>query len=357
MSAVGTHSKLGRLGAALTDNPWLTGVALIGFSVSFQTISDLARAHGLPGYPVLYPVLIDVGILAMIVESRKAIEARRSDLAPRILAWALIGLTLYVNAHGAAPHDWLGRALHVVAPALWAALLELTRWRRIARKRAEEKRDRIPLARWLLAPWRTAWLFRRMILWGECSYARAVTRQAVVLYATAVAQADRRVGRAPLLWRRRLPVTLRWQLAEGKPPREVEDALAARGAETWQEPAARWVAGALRMLPRSVIQAPAGVTPEVPASDPPEAPPEGAPATRQRSPEAAVKRARRLGRKATDSDLLEAIAAMAADGIVVTRYRVVKDLPVGEVRADRLIAQWEAERAGADAEVIQIGAR
>ena len=247
----------------LGGNLWLTGVALIGFFVSFQTIARLATVHHEPGYPVLYPLLIDVGILAMVVESRRAVAAKRSDLAPRLMAWALIGLTLYVNVHGSPAGDWLGRALHVVAPALWAALLELSRWRELARKRAE-KGDPIPLARWVVAPRRTATLRRLMVLWGETDYQRAVSRQAVLLYATAVAQADSRVG-SGLRWRRRLPVTLRWQLAEGRPPAEIE-AVIAGGAEAWQEAAARWVDGALRMLPASVTQGtPEGtaeVTPE-----------------------------------------------------------------------------------------------
>ena len=265
-----------RLSAIIGGNPWLLAVALIGFSVSFQTIARLATQHHLPGYPVLYPVLIDVGILAMVTESRRAVAAKRSDLAPRLLAWALIALTLYVNVHGSPAHDWLGRSLHVVAPALWAALLELSRWRELARARAA-KGDPIPLARWVLAPRRTASMKRRMVLWAETSYSRAVSRQAVILYATAVAQADKRVGRTPLLWRRRLPVTLRWQLAEGKPPEDVERAIAVSyGVETWQEPVAEWVASALRMLPASVTATPS------PAHAPQAAPgqaPEGTPAT------------------------------------------------------------------------------
>ena len=238
------------------ENPVLLAVAGIGFAVSFQTIARLAEEQHMPGWPVLYPLGIDVGILALIVESRRAIDAGRSDLVPRVLAWALAGLTIYVNAHGAPAHDWVGRALHVVMPALWVVFLELTRWRKLGKKRAE-KGDPIPLARWLLAPWRTAGLRRNMVLWNETSYRTAVGRQAALLYATALAQADRRIGRTPLLWRRRLPVTLRWQLAEGRPPADVERALGALSygaAEAWQEPVSAWVDEALRILPRSRTQ-------------------------------------------------------------------------------------------------------
>jgi Protein of unknown function (DUF2637) len=250
------HKRLSAAWGLFTENPALLGVAGIGFAVSFQTIRRVAVEQHMPGWPVLYPLGIDVGILALIVESRKAIDAGRSDFVPRFLAWVLAGLTIYVNAHGAPAHDWLGITLHVVMPALWIVFLELTRWRRLA-KRAAEKGDPIPLSRWLLAPWRTAWLRRNMILWGETSYKTAVNRQAVILYATALAQADKHIGRTPFLWRRRLPVTLRWQLAEGKPPESVELALGTLsygGVETWQEPASAWVDAELEMLPRSVTR-------------------------------------------------------------------------------------------------------
>src|ERR1017187_9040233 len=116
---MGTHSRLSKLGALAADNPALIGVAGIGFAVSFQTISRLAVTHHLPGWPVLYPLGIDVGILALIIESRKAIAARRSDLVPRVLAWVLAALTIYVNAHGAPAHDWLGPGLHGGLAPLW----------------------------------------------------------------------------------------------------------------------------------------------------------------------------------------------------------------------------------------------
>ena len=71
------HAAGSRLSTLTDGNPALLGVAGLGFAVSFQTIARLAQAHHLPGWPVIYPVIIDVGILAMVIESRKAIEAAR----------------------------------------------------------------------------------------------------------------------------------------------------------------------------------------------------------------------------------------------------------------------------------------
>jgi hypothetical protein len=154
----------------LADNPLLLGVAGIGFAVSFQTVSRQAAAHGLPGWPALYPIGIDVGILALMNEAAKLRRRKRSDLVPRALAWALSLGTIYVNIHGSPPHDWLGRTLHAIMPALWIVFLELTRWRQLADIRQVEHADPVPLARWVLDPWGTVKLKRRMVLQNIQSY-------------------------------------------------------------------------------------------------------------------------------------------------------------------------------------------
>jgi Protein of unknown function (DUF2637) len=228
MTVMGSHAKLSRLAALASDNPALLGVAGIGFAVSFQTIATLARQHGLPGWPPLYPIGIDVGILALITESRKAIDAHRSDLVPRLLAWCLAALTIYVNAHGAAPHDWLGRALHVVMPALWVAFLELTRWRKLARRRADDKRDRIPLAHWLAAPLPTFFMWRRMVLRNITSYALAVELEDARRFARDLARAH--YGRQ---WKRQAPRVLTARIRTGRLGDDVLTAAMTDGTGGW----------------------------------------------------------------------------------------------------------------------------
>jgi len=246
MTGMGSHAKLGKLTALASDNPALLGVAGIGFAVSFQTIAQLARQHGLPGWPPLYPVGIDVGILALITESRKAIDAHRSDLVPRLLAWCLAALTIYVNAHGAAPHDWLGRALHVVMPALWVAFLELTRWRKLARTR--DLSDRIPRARWLLSPCRTLGMRRRMILHNVTSYPVAVAREEVRL--AAISLMPTVWGGA---WRKSAPALLRHHIGSGTLPGDIATACAGY-APAAGELAETWVTNAKASTARTVAR-------------------------------------------------------------------------------------------------------
>jgi hypothetical protein len=211
------HARLNHIrqiaaASPLADNPLLLAVAGIGFSVSFQTISDQAAAHGLPGWHPLYPIGIDIGILALILEARKLIQRGRSDLVPRVLAWGLSIGTIYVNVHGSPGHDWLGRTLHAIMPCLWIVFLELTRWRQRADVRKVEKADPIPLARWLLSPWRTAKLKRRMVTQNVSSYRLAAALEDARLHMRDLARAHYGRGR----WRKEAPSLLRTRIRQGR---------------------------------------------------------------------------------------------------------------------------------------------
>lgn len=239
--------------ALVADNPLLLPIAGIGFAVSFQTIARLAALQQMPGWPVLYPILIDVGFLAAIVEARKAIDDGRSDLAPRLLAWGLGALTLYVNAHGSPAGDWLGLTLHVAAPALWIAFLELSRWRKV-RKAAAAKMDRIPLARWLFMPTRTLRMKRRMVIHNVRSYPVAVAREEALLLARGLVRAAS--GRK-WRWRKTAPALMRHHLATGTLP-EAVGRLAMTASSgvmpAMAEPVTEWVAQALTQTARMAVK-------------------------------------------------------------------------------------------------------
>jgi len=102
--------------------------------------------------------------------------------------------------------------------------------------------DRISAGEWAAHPLRSLSLWRWMTTWGEPSREKALTRYMVLLFAVAIAQADDNVGRAPFVWRRRLPVTLRYQLDTGTFPASVAVAIA---AGDWQQAVEDWVTAAL----------------------------------------------------------------------------------------------------------------
>jgi len=245
------HGRMSAIRGLLRDNPLLVGVAGIGFAVSFQTIARLAAQQHMPGYPVLYPILIDIGFLAAIVEARKAIDDGRSDLAPRLLAWVLAALTIYVNAHGSPSGDWLGLTLHVAAPALWIAFLELSRWRQVRRARTQ-KPDRIPLARWVFTPVGTFGMKKRMIVNRVYSYPVAVAREDALMLARDLVRAE-----AGSRWRKEVPALLRHHLSTGTLPEPVSQAasMAAFGTmPAMAEPVSEWITDALTEPTRAAVR-------------------------------------------------------------------------------------------------------
>lgn len=240
------HARLTAAREAFSGNPLLLAVAAVGFAVSFETIAHLATSHHLPGYPVLYPIGLDIGIFAMIVESRLAIRDGKTDLVPRAIAWALSLGTVYVNAHGAPAGDLVGRVMHVVMPCLWIASLELSRWRLLRKERASHQ-DKIPRLRWMLSPFRTAGMKRRMVLHNVASYATASLREEARLAGRDLARAT--WGKQ---WHQKAPRLLVHHLATGTLPIEVSAACeAGKGvAEAVEE----WVAGAAEGRAKAVAK-------------------------------------------------------------------------------------------------------
>lgn len=232
------HARLDAAWGLLAENPVLLVIAGIGFFVSFQTIARAATEQHMPGWPVLYPLLIDAAILGFIIEARKAIDDGRSDLVPRALAWAGAAFTIYVNAHGSPARDWLGITLHVAAPCMWIAFLELTRWRKLHRTAS----DRIPLARWLAAPWPTFKLWRRMKLSNVTSYALAVKLEDARLKARDLVRAARDAEPAPLV-----PASLRRDIRSGRLPAAVTDGIDMGFAQGIEEAVKKWVTGSLTL--------------------------------------------------------------------------------------------------------------
>lgn len=244
------HARLDAAWGLLSENPVLLAIAVIGFFVSFQTIAREAHAQHMPGWPQLYPLLFDALFLGFTIEGRKAIDDGRSDLVPRVLAWGAGAFTLYVNVHGSPAHDWLGIALHAAAPCAWIAFLELTRWRKLRRKRAE-RQDGIPLARWLAEPFRTLGMRKRMVVHNVTSYPVAVAREEARLLAIDLTRAS--LGRR---WKHHAPAVLRHHLRNGTLPTPLAQAceMASYSQPAVAEPAEEWVTDALASRDRAVAK-------------------------------------------------------------------------------------------------------
>jgi hypothetical protein len=129
----------------------------------------------------------------------------------RQLVRVLSAGTVVANAVAGWP-DLVAVGLHCAAPLMLLAMLEAGRGvllRRLGEARGT-RREPIPLIRWLLAPWRTLLLWRRMALWQITSYRTAIDTELALR--RAVTQLRARHGRR---WRRRAPADLVWMLRTG----------------------------------------------------------------------------------------------------------------------------------------------
>lgn len=190
-------------------------VAGYGLAGSYVTVSELAARRGVP-LAGLVPAGIDGGLVAVVV----------LDL---VLAWigTPVGwlrqfvrvLSVAANAAGGWP-DLIAVGLHSAAPLMLLAMVEAGRTVLLRRMghASGTLRDPVPVVRWVLAPWRTWLLWRRMVLWQVTSYRQAVDTELDLRRAVALLRV--RFGRG---WRRRAPTDLVWMLRTGV---DVRDACA-----------------------------------------------------------------------------------------------------------------------------------
>uniref|UniRef100_UPI003F49AAA9 DUF2637 domain-containing protein n=1 Tax=Streptomyces sp. CA-141956 TaxID=3240051 RepID=UPI003F49AAA9 len=153
-------------------------VAAIGFTGSYTGLRSLALAHGFGQFAYAFPVGIDAGIVAIYDLDLDLVLAWRRMPKPllRPIAHVLTAATIVFNAaSGSNPvaADPLGALMHGVLPVLLVAVVEAVRHLIIRTNRLVlgAESDAVPLHRWLLSPWKTWSLCRRMKLWQVTSYA------------------------------------------------------------------------------------------------------------------------------------------------------------------------------------------
>ena len=177
----GEQAAVAGVGAAVA------GLGLIGFANSIAKVAAAAR----PWFGALAPTVplgIDLGILAF---SALDLLLARLDMRPRwlrLIPWGLTAATVYLNVSG--EPSAFAKVAHAVFPLLWVTAVEIAAHvaRIWAGLTAGTAMDRIRPARWLLAPFRTAGLWRRMVLWEIRSYPAALQRERARLLALTTLQ-------------------------------------------------------------------------------------------------------------------------------------------------------------------------
>ncbi|MCP9946789.1 DUF2637 domain-containing protein [Streptomyces somaliensis] len=160
-------------------------VTVIGFAASYETLAALALTHGFsPHLAPWLPLGIDGAIIAFLALDLYLTARRIPWPLLRFAAHAMTAATVVFNASesaltGRVWADPVRAAWHGVMPLLFVVGVEGARRLLVHVGRLEDgtASDAIPLHRWILAPVRTARLYRRMRLATVRSYPEMVQRE------------------------------------------------------------------------------------------------------------------------------------------------------------------------------------
>ncbi|MDX3356465.1 DUF2637 domain-containing protein [Streptomyces sp. ME01-24h] len=177
-------------------------IAAIGFTGSYAAVRELALRKGFGAFANVFPIGIDAGIVVLLALDLLLTWLRIPFPLLRQTAWLLTAATIAFNGAAAWP-DPLGVGMHGIIPILFVVSVEAARHAigRIADVTADKHMESVRLVRWLLAPFATFRLWRRMKLWELRSYDEVIrVEQERLVYR---ARLRARYGRS---WRRKAPV-------------------------------------------------------------------------------------------------------------------------------------------------------
>ncbi len=186
-------------------------IAVAGMALSFHAVSVRMTPSFGPRWAWLVPLVVD---LTVLVFSGVDLVLNRLGMSHPLARWTVYGATFgTVWLNYAAGGDLTGRVAHVLMPSVWVMFVELMRHvvRRTALRHGGSLREPIPAARWLLSPWPTLKLWRRMILWHQNSYSTALAMERVRLGRIAALRDTH--GRA---WRWHVSAATRLSIALGE---------------------------------------------------------------------------------------------------------------------------------------------
>ncbi|MFD0032506.1 DUF2637 domain-containing protein [Streptomyces sp. NPDC127172] len=177
-------------------------IAVIGFIGSYTAVRRLAEAKAFGAFAILFPIGLDAGILVLLALDLLLTWLRMKLPLLRHVAWMLTAATIAFNGAAAWP-DPIGVGMHAVIPVLFIAVVEAARHAIgvSADIDAAKHMESVRLVRWLLAPTRTFFLWRRMKLWELRSYDAVIALERQRLVERMRLRED-----YGLMWRRKAPV-------------------------------------------------------------------------------------------------------------------------------------------------------
>ena len=287
----------------------LAVVAVIGAALSYSSLYEAARVRFTPSYLAYgFPLLVDLLIMGALAAYVHGVKNDRPQVGWRLTAHAGVAGTMVLN-YLAAPGD----IFHLVAPAVWSVLCELTAREVLGERRAirlnSEERS-IPVRLWLSAPIESVrtWL----ILARLNSHSHIEARLSVGIHAAA-REALRTSVEDPRVRR-----VIQRQLRAGSlAPGAV---LAACGWTTGQIDA-REAQDVLRAALGAVLtpSVPAAATPDSLGERPPSVPGQGQEAPKKRPAKVTKRQAVELALERTGGDVKAAVEYLSSDlGITVS---------------------------------------
>ena len=312
----------------------LLAVALLAAAAasSYDNLWHLAVSRHVP-VARLNPLELDGGLVVItlidIVFTWIGYPLAGLRFAARVLG---IG-TVAANVAAGWP-DPVGGFLRAFAPAIIVAIAEAVRSFLLRRQDDDGARRGIPAARWMLAPWPTFVLWRRMKLWHIPDYRAAVDME--LSRRQAVMKLGMRFGDR---WETAAPADLVWMLRTGV---RMGEALAR-------------VSELTAPGPERAPAVPPGPVPGTVLEPVPQEAPERAPdRARDRAPKVALKLTAAKSRSMPPEQVAEHVSAMLGEHGDVSLNRVKSDLSVGTEKArvaleiarrNRTVVPMEARRA------------
>ena len=174
---------------------------------SYDNLFHLAASRGVP-IPRLSPLEIDVGLVVVVALDIVLTWLGHPIGGLRLLARILGIGTIAANVAAGWP-DPVGASMRAFAPVIIVAVTEALRAFLLRRHRDEEE-EGIPFARWMLAPWPTFVLWRRMKLWNVRGYCAAVDME--LSRREAIVKLRMRFGDN---WKSAAPEHVVWKLRRG----------------------------------------------------------------------------------------------------------------------------------------------
>lgn len=197
--------------------PLACGLAVLGGIGSFATVRRLAVPwFGQQSW--IIPVGIDIGILALLAWDLLDEYVGLPWPPLRWTAWGFIAATVYLNV-AAARGNPAAVVMHAAMPVLFVTVIEGVRHliRQAVGLANGTRTERIPAARWVLAPRSSFLLFRHMVLWHVTSYQHGLALEHQRLQAIAHLQQTH----GHYLWRWRAPLSDRLALRHASVPASI----------------------------------------------------------------------------------------------------------------------------------------